>query len=81
MNIFSVLARVLLIYLVYKVVVNFVIPTFKSVGQLKGQMKQMQDRMNQQANAGNTGQANAPKKDQGIPDDIGEYIEFEEVKD
>lgn len=78
MNLFRVLAKIFLIYLAYKVVVDFIIPTFRSVGQLKGQMKNMQERMDAQSGDRSTGSSSSQK--QSAPENVGEYIEFEEVK-
>lgn len=79
MNLFRVLAKIFLIYLAYKVVVDFIIPTFRSVGQLKGQMKNMQERMDAQSRDRSEG-ASASSQKQSAPENVGEYIEFEEVK-
>lgn len=80
MNLFRVLAKIFLIYLAYKVVVDFIIPTFRSVGQLKGQMKNMQERMDAQSGDRSTGTSASSSQKQSAPENVGEYIEFEEVK-
>lgn len=80
MNILRLLGKFLLVYFVYRLIVDFIIPTFRGVNQIKGQMRQMQEKMDQQAQ--NSSQNNAPdqQKPTSKPADQSEYIDFEEVK-
>lgn len=83
MNIFKLAAQILLIYVLYRVIVNFVIPTYRSIKRFRNQFQQVQERMNQQQQ-NQQRQAQQPKSapmQEVKPRAEGEYIEFEEVKD
>jgi hypothetical protein len=64
-------------YLIIKLVVNVIIPIYRTTRQVKKGFREMQERMHQQAGPfGDTPAAKQPK-----PDNVGgEYIDFEEVK-
>lgn len=81
MNIFRLALELFVLYLLYKLIFDFIIPVAKTTKQVKkqfGEMStQMQEKMNQQnngVNSNNTGKqgSTAPKSD--------DYIEFEEIK-
>lgn len=83
MNIFKLAAQILLIYILYRVIVNFVIPAYRSIKRFRSQFQQVQERMNQQQQ-NQQRQAQQPQsapKQEVKPQPEGEYIEFEEVKD
>jgi hypothetical protein len=68
-------------YLVFKLVVDFIIPVYKTTKQVKQKFRDMQEHVNGQrttgkANTGSNGSASKPSK---TP--VGDYIDFEEVKD
>ena len=78
MNLIRVLFELLVLYLVYKVIFDFIIPVYKTTKQVSQKMGEMQSKMNdhldkqqQQANA------SAEKTSKPARED---YIEFEEVK-
>lgn len=83
MNIFRLAAQILLIYILYRVIVNFVIPTYRSIKRFRNQFQQVQERMNQQQQD----QQRQAQQPQSAPQHEmkskpeGEYIEFEEVKE
>lgn len=70
----------LLIYIVYKFVFEFVIPVFNSTRHMSNKLKEMQEKMQEQERKRqmeeqkNSSQANTPKPS---PED---YIEYEEIK-
>jgi hypothetical protein len=68
----------LLIYVIYKVVFQFVLPVYNTTRELKKGFREMQQKMNeqmkQQQQASTATQPQAPKEP------VGEYIDFEEVK-
>jgi hypothetical protein len=72
MNIFRLLFELLFIYLVYKLVFDFIIPVYKTTKQMKDKIRQAQERMEQQqASTKPNTNAKMPKE---------EYIDYEEVK-
>jgi hypothetical protein len=84
MNIVRLALEIFALYLLYKLIFDFIIPVAKTTKQVKKQFSdmsaQMRDKMNQQENSYNTTSVNTGKttdKQTGKHDD---YIEFEEVK-
>lgn len=76
--IFRTIAEIFLIYLLYKLIFDFIIPIYESSKKIKKQFGEMQDRMendinNYQNRQKTSSTAQAPKKE-------GDYIDFEEVK-
>jgi predicted Holliday junction resolvase-like endonuclease len=77
-----------LIYLLYKLIFNVVLPVRKGVKTVRQNMEEMQRKMAeaQQQNANYTGftNQNAPKEAPKVPKDSAkkdaDYIDFEEVK-
>jgi len=74
---------ILIIYLVYRLVADFLLPVYRTTRQVKNEFRSMQDQMNdfmkkQQDHAGQSnGSAQNDKQKEEPP---GEYIDFEEVK-
>jgi hypothetical protein len=76
MNIFRLAAELFLIYLLYKLIFNFIIPIYQSTKKIKKQFGEMQSKMQSDMNA----YQNQPKpQQQPAPEKEGDYIEFEEV--
>ena len=78
MGLIRVIFELLVLYLVYKLIFDFIIPVYKTTKQVSQKMGEMQSKMNnhlnkqqQQANATAEKPAGPAKED---------YIEFEEVK-
>lgn len=83
MNIFKLLFELFLLYMLYKLVFDFIIPVYKASKRMKEQVNQMQQKMREQQNhqpvqeetvlnnRAKTAAGKASAKD---------YIEFEEVK-
>lgn len=82
MNIFKLAFELFVIYIVYKLIFDFIIPVYRTTRQMKQKMSEMQQRMQEQQEAQqqsynniNTKQKESPKK--SFSDD---YIEYEEIK-
>lgn len=77
MGLIRVIFELLVLYLVYKLIFDFIIPVYKTTKQVNQKMGEMQRNMNDlnkrqsQANTAAEKPAGPPKED---------YIEFEEVK-
>lgn len=71
----------LTIYFLYRLVFNFIIPVFRVSRQMKGQMRDFQEKMNSQNQAASTSYTNtAEQKPSPSTEKTGDYIDFEEVK-
>ena len=85
MNLFRLAFELFVLYLLYKLIFDFIIPVAKTTSKVKKQFSemsaQMQEKMNQQAaasqNAPNAPVSNTTTASKGKNDD---YIEFEEIK-
>lgn len=74
MNILKIAFELFVVYLLYKLIFDFIIPVYQTTKQMKQKIGEMQQDMNQQKqykNQDNT-TVNASSK--------GDYIEFEEIK-
>ena len=77
MNIFRIAAEVFLIYILYKLIFEFIIPVYQSTKKIRKQFGEMQSKMQQDLDAYGkkpTAEPEARKKKEE------EYIEFEEIK-
>ena len=78
---FSLLFYGFLIYLLYRLVFHFIIPLYKTTKQVKKSFRNMQDQMRQHTDPyGQQQPQNNPQKKPGASK-VGDYIDFEEVKD
>ncbi len=69
---------ILLGYLIYRFITGFLIPVFKTSRQIKRQFSDMQEHMQEQMQSR---QQTTPEPNSGKPkNQVGEYIEFEELK-
>ncbi len=71
----------LAIYVLYKLIADFILPVSRATKQMRHQMKGMQEKMEEQYRA-QSGYANptpTPEKSEPKPDKT-DYIEFEEIK-
>jgi len=79
MSVLKVLFELFVLYLVYKLIFDFIIPIYQTTKQVKQKMGQMQEQMNehlkkQQADS-------APSSKEARPQPAKEdYIEFEEIR-
>jgi hypothetical protein len=81
MNIFKLALELFVIYLLYKLVFDFIIPIYRTTKQMGGKMREMQENMTRQQQQEQAFQQNrqqtaaAPK-----PKNSDDYIDYEEVK-
>jgi hypothetical protein len=67
-------------YILYKVVVDFILPVYRTTVQVKSQFKHMHDSRQEQHTEFHQQQKPAQEKDKNNGK-IGEYIDFEEVNE
>jgi hypothetical protein len=67
-------------YILYKLVFDFIVPVYKTTTHVKEQFRNMHDNMQQHSNNFQKHQEPEPKKEKANTS-VGEYIDFEEVKD
>ena len=80
--ILSFLFFLFLSYVLYKLVVDFVIPIYRTTRRVKKSFREMQQKMQEQQQNGGAGynSASAEKMKDGR-EPLGDYIDFEEVKE
>ena len=79
MNIFRLIGELVVIYVLYKVIFDFIIPVYKTTKQVKTKMNDMHTRMQEQQRAHSPEATQEPaKKSNSISKD--DYIDYEEVK-
>jgi hypothetical protein len=83
MNIFRLIGELVVIYILYKVIFDFIIPLYKSTKKVRTAMSDMQAKMHEQQRAQADQSSQAPqhepaKKTSSISKD--DYIDYEEVK-
>ena len=82
MNILKLLGELLTIYILYKVIFDFIVPMYKATKEIKGKMSDMQVRMQEQQRA-QTAQQKQYEQDkvkQTVKPVSEDYIDYEEVK-
>jgi len=77
--ILSFLFYAFLAYLVFRVVFDFAIPVYKTTKKVKQTFREMNERMNQQN--GHATAKSAAEEPVNKKSSLGDYIDFEEVKD
>ena len=78
---FRFLLYAFLIYLLYRLIFNFIIPVYKTTRQVKDHLKDMHSHMNEQMNKQKQTYQSAPtNKSESTGEKAGDYIDFEEVK-
>lgn len=77
MGIIRVIFELLVLYLVYKLIFDFIIPVYRTTKQVKQKMGEMQSKMNEHINQQQQATTAAEKPAKPARED---YIEFEEVK-
>ena len=70
----------ILAYLMYRLVFNFILPIYRTTRQVKKSFREMHEKMNQQYGGSNTENIEEKFKHQNKTK-AGDYIDFEEVKD
>lgn len=80
MSILRLAFELFMLYLVYKLIFDFIIPVYQATKQVKQKVGEMQSKMNEHMKQQQTNQFNtAPKEPQHKPGKE-DYIEYEEVK-
>ena len=79
MGLIRVIFELFVLYLVYKLIFDFIIPVYKTGKQVSKKMSEMQSKMNDQFNQQQSQTNTSPEKDISRPA-TEDYIEFEEVK-
>jgi type III secretory pathway component EscU len=79
MNIFRLIGELVVIYILYKVIFDFIIPLYKGTKQMRGAMNDMQAKMKEQQRNQASQTAHEPAKKQPIASKD-DYIDYEEVK-
>ena len=84
MGIFRLAGELFLIYILYKLIFEFIIPIFKATKTVKKQFNEMHNKMQDQVNKMNQqqtkGTPSSPKQTTTGTPKGGDYIEYEEVK-
>lgn len=78
MNIFRIAAELFLIYILYKLIFEFIIPVYQSAKKIRKQFGEMHAKMQQDLNA--YGKKPTTAEPEPTIKKEGDYIEFEEVK-
>jgi hypothetical protein len=78
MNIFRIAAELFLIYILYQLIFEFVIPVYQSTKKIRKQFSDLQSKMQQDMNA--AGKQHATARPEPTVKREGDYIEFEEIK-
>lgn len=80
MGIFRVLFELFVLYLVYKLIFDFIIPIYQTTKQVKQKVGEMQTKMNEQMKQTQTNTFTDVSKENTAKPGREDYIEFEEVK-
>lgn len=81
MNIFKLAFELFIIYMVYKVVFDFIVPVYRTTRQMKQKMSDMHQKMQEQERTQQQFNATAAKKTTVTPPKYADdYIDYEEVK-
>ncbi len=80
MNILRVLFELFVLYLVYKLIFDFIIPVYQTTRQVKQKVGEMQQKMNEHMKQQQENQFSSAAKDASVKPGKEDYIEFEEVK-
>jgi hypothetical protein len=78
MNIFRIAAELFLIYILYQLIFEFIIPVYQSTKKIRKQFGDLQSKMQQDMNAAATKRP-AAQQEPSVKRE-GDYIDFEEIK-
>ena len=76
----KILFELFVLYLLYKLVFDFIIPIYQTTRQVKQKMGEMQSKMNDHMKQQQTNQYTSVSKEASPKPAKDDYIEFEEVK-
>lgn len=80
MNIFKLLFELFLLYMLYKLVFDFIIPVYRASKRMKEQVTNMHQKMQEQQHAPSGKVHNTHTDSTTAPKVEKDYIDFEEVK-
>ena len=80
MNIIRLAGELFLIYILYKLIFDFIIPIYITTKKVKKQFGEMHNKMEDQMNSFNKQQATAAKTPTQEPVKKEDYIDYEEIK-
>lgn len=80
MKILEVLFELFVLYLLYKLIFDFIIPVYQTTKQVKQKMGEMHQKMNEHMQQQQQSQFNAAEKKTDTKPGREDYIEYEEVK-
>jgi len=80
MNILRLLGEILLIYILYKLIFDFIIPIYQTSKRVKKQFGEMQNKMQEQMNTFNKQQNTPGTTTAQEPAKKEDYIDYEEIK-
>jgi sortase (surface protein transpeptidase) len=80
MSIFKILFELFVLYLLYKLVFDFIIPIYQATKQVKQKVNEMHRNVNEQMNKQQNNQYTAASQEPQPKKKSDDYIEFEEVK-
>ncbi|MEP6710983.1 MAG: hypothetical protein ABJA37_01135 [Ferruginibacter sp.] len=80
MNILKLAFELFIIYLVYKLIFEFIIPVYNTTKQMKGKMHEMHQKMQEQQQSNTNNFNTAPPDAASKRPASGDYIDYEEVK-
>ena len=79
MNILRLAGELILLYILYKIIFDFIIPVYQTTKKVKKQFGEMHNKMQDQMNKFNEQQASATANPTKQPSNE-EYIDYEEIK-
>lgn len=80
MNIIRIIFELLVLYLLYKLIFDFIIPVYKTTKQVSRKMGEMQNKMNEHVKNQPTNTQTTASQEKAARPEREDYIEFEEVK-
>jgi predicted Holliday junction resolvase-like endonuclease len=80
MNLLRVLFELFVLYMLYKLIFDFIIPIYNTTKQVKQKVNEMQRTVNEQAKQQERNQYTSATKEASPKQKNDDYIEFEEVK-
>jgi hypothetical protein len=79
MNFFRLIGELVVIYILYKIIFDFIIPVYQTTKQVKTKMNDMHSRMQEQQHAASSQPTQEPvKKSTAVSKD--DYIDYEDIK-
>jgi hypothetical protein len=80
MNLLKLIGELLLLYILYKLIFDFIIPVYQTTRRVKKQFGEMNAKMQEKMNAFNQQQNAQQPKPKQEPVETGDYIDYEEIK-